>query len=122
MLPKHWESFDYTIMDNEKFAEFGKANDSWFRTEHAIIRNALDNNRDTINEMIKNEMASLMISGKYNFKFGDEEGMEKLATAARASIKRDVVPKFSELRISCFTKKPRLHESNSSTSIFGFIS
>ena len=66
MLPKHWESFDYTIMDNEKFAEFGKANDSWFRTEHAIIRNALDNNRDTINEMIKNEMASLMISGKYN--------------------------------------------------------
>ena len=86
MLPKHWESFDYTIMDNEKFAEFGKANDSWFRTEHAIIRNALDNNRDTINEMIKNEMASLMISGKYNFKFGDQEGMEKLATAASINV------------------------------------
>tara|TARA_B100000131_G_scaffold323196_1_gene380442 strand:- start:4048 stop:7698 length:3651 start_codon:yes stop_codon:yes gene_type:complete len=84
LLPKSLESWKYELT-NENIQKFGEEQATWWTWTASTIRDALDNNKDVLNTMIRNEMETMLMRRDKGGIF-DQEGMEQLAEAATYNV------------------------------------
>ena len=79
--------YKYEI-ENKNFIDYGNNNSGWWTWSASTIREALDSNSAVINQMVREEMETMLMNRDQGV--FDQEGMEKLAEAAMFNVYRKI--------------------------------